>query len=136
MVWHSFAPQRRNVERQQRVDGVVVWDMVCGTIGRPCPKLADTNRLTTIGPFRVPPPCIYLLPRAIPSVEEPLVTGQQLHELELLSAFHSCFLGQAEEINYVDFLLSRQGSEMRRQTTIKRAGSIQQASEPTVMRRV
>ena len=24
------------IARQQRVDGVMIWDMVCGTIGRPC----------------------------------------------------------------------------------------------------
>lgn len=25
------------ISRQQRVDGVIIWDMVCGTVGRPCP---------------------------------------------------------------------------------------------------
>ena len=35
------------VFRSQRVDGIVIWDMVCGTIGRPCPKLeADETRAT------------------------------------------------------------------------------------------
>jgi hypothetical protein len=38
--------------REQRVDGLIVWDMVCGTIGRPCPKLeADPARATIIGPY-------------------------------------------------------------------------------------
>lgn len=122
--------------RLQRVDGVIIWDMVCGTIGRPCPKLACDDRLTNVGPFRVPPPCVYLLPGAIPSAAEPATTGQQLKDVELLAAFHECFLGHADELNYVDFALSRQGSEIRRQTTIRRAGIIQQSSEPTVMRRV
>ena len=27
------------ISRSKRVDGVVIWDMICGTLGRPCPKL-------------------------------------------------------------------------------------------------
>src|SRR3990170_4978994 len=56
------------MHRKQKVDGVVIWDMVCGTPGRPCPKLVnDPGRATVIpgGKF-VPPPCIYLFPRSIP----------------------------------------------------------------------
>jgi hypothetical protein len=58
------------ISRNQRVDGLIVWDMVCGTIGRPCPKVAgeDGSRLTDIGPFRVPPACIYLFPSTVPSL--------------------------------------------------------------------
>ena len=26
------------ISRSQRVDGVLIWDWVCGTMGRPCPK--------------------------------------------------------------------------------------------------
>ena len=47
------------ISRQQRVDGVVIWDMVCGTLGRPCPKLAASpERATEIGPYKLPPPCL------------------------------------------------------------------------------
>ena len=28
------------IARNQRVDGLLIWDMVCGTLGRPCPKVA------------------------------------------------------------------------------------------------
>lgn len=124
------------ISRQQRVDGVIVWDMVCGTIGKPCPKILDESRLTTVGPFRVPPPCVYLLPGSIPSVEKPVATGQKLHELELLTAFHNCFSGRDDEINSVDFLLSEHGGVLSRQTTIRRAQTVQQLSEPSVIRRV
>ncbi len=58
------------ISRQQRVDGVVIWDMVCGTIGRPCPKVAaNPTRITEIGPFSLPPPCLYLLPATVPVQE-------------------------------------------------------------------
>ena len=37
--------------------GIVIWDMVCGTIGRPCPKLInDGTRATDIGPYSLPHP--------------------------------------------------------------------------------
>ena len=56
------------ISREQRVDGIVIWDMVCGTIGRPCPKLfADASRITIVGPYSLPPPCLYILPATIPS---------------------------------------------------------------------
>jgi len=36
--------------RDQQVDGVIVWDMVSGTVGRPCPKIAGeaVPRLTDV----------------------------------------------------------------------------------------
>src|SRR5271165_934827 len=56
------------ISRSQRVDGLDIWDMVCGTFGRPCPKLeSDTTRFTVVGPYRLPPPCIYLFPVTIPA---------------------------------------------------------------------
>ena len=50
------------IERAQQVDGVVIWDMVCGTIGRPCPKVElDQSRITVVSHYELPPPCIYVL---------------------------------------------------------------------------
>ena len=43
------------ISRSKRVDGVVIWDMICGTLGRPCPKL---RALDGDGPEN--------LPRALP----------------------------------------------------------------------
>jgi len=126
------------ISRNQRVDGLIVWDMVCGTIGRPCPKVAgDANeeRLTDIGPFRVPPVCIYLFPKTVPSIAIPAVSSQPIDTVELLSAFHRCFKGHDAELNHVDFKL-RTGPELMRQTTIRRAGVVQKVSEMTPIRRV
>lgn len=124
------------ISRNQRVDGVVVWDMVCGTIGRPCPKLVEANRTTDLGPFRTPPACIYLLPAAIPSLATPHVVAQGLADVELLAAFHACFQGRDEEVHQVDFSVAQNGTELMRQTTVRRAGAIQQTSEMTAIRRV
>ncbi len=58
------------IEEQVQVDGVIVWDWLCGTEVRYCPKLQRRpgERLTTVGQFKLTPPCIYLFPKTIPSV--------------------------------------------------------------------
>lgn len=124
------------ISRNQRVDGVVIWDMVCGTIGRPCPKLGDSTRATDLGPFRTPPACIYLLPAIIPSLTHPHATAQSLQSVELLGAFHACFGGRDDELHYVDFDVARAGQALLRKTTVRRAGVTQQESEMTPIRRV
>ncbi|WP_222594249.1 hypothetical protein [Kozakia baliensis] len=126
------------ISRSQCVDGLVVWDMVCGTIGRPCPKVADKDgeRLTDIGTFRVPPACIYLFPSNIPSGAVPVASAQPVEAVELLSAFHRCFKGKDSELNHVDFELLQNGSDLMRRTTIWRAGAVQKVSDMTPIRRV
>jgi hypothetical protein len=123
--------------REQRVDGIVVWDMVCGTIGRPCPKVIDDpTRLTEVGPFRLPPPCIYVLPSTIPSPRNnPRPPPQKIEDVQLLQAFHSCFKGSPEEVSYVDFEVSYKGADTVRTTRITRNGILQQQSNPTAIRR-
>lgn len=127
------------LSRNQRVDGLVIWDMVCGTIGRPCPKLANLaigERRTTIGPFRVPPACIYLFPASIPSPAAPVAIAQPLENVELLAAFHSCLEGRDDEINFVDIDVSGEDDEVVRRTMVRRGGLVQHASEMTAIRRV
>lgn len=126
------------ISRQQRVDGVMIWDMVCGTVGRPCPKVAGApERLTAGSHYMLPPPCIYLLPDTIPSPRNnPHPIAQSLDEVHLLKAFHKCFGGKDEEVNYVDFEVEYQGSDMLRTTRIHRAGVVARKSDPTPIRRV
>lgn len=127
------------ITRNQRVDGLVIWDMICGTLGRPCPKLAglsDALRLTRLGPFETPPPCLYVLPADIPSPDRPVASAQALKEVELLAAFHRAFGGSDEEVNFVDFELREAGEERLRRTTIRRASEVQHTSEMTAIRRV
>ncbi|MCR5876891.1 hypothetical protein LRS10_23680 [Phenylobacterium sp. J426] len=127
------------LSRNQRVDGVVIWDMICGTFGRPCPKLQRTDmtgRMTIVGPFRTPPPCVYVLPAQIPSPRVPHAAAQGLDSVELLSAFHRAFRGLADEVHYVDFDVRESGEDLLRRTTIRRAGIVQHASEWTANRRV
>lgn len=127
------------ISRNQRVDGLLIWDMICGTAGRPCPKLAAltlSNRTTALGPFTIPPPCVYVLPGQIPSLAHPFAAAQSLDQVELLDAFHRAFGGLDDEVNYVDIELGEQGDGVFRRTTIRRAGLVQHASEMTAIRRV
>ena len=125
------------VFREQRVDGVLVWDMVCGTIGRPCPKLVeDGTRATEVGPYILPPPCVYVLPATVPSPRNnPNPKAQALEKVELLQAFHECFGGQPEEVNFVDFAVEHRGADTVRTTTVRRGEQVQKASEATAIRR-
>jgi hypothetical protein len=123
--------------REQRIDGVLIWDMVCGTIGRPCPKIQNQpQRLIDVGPFRLPPPCIYVLPATIPSPRNnPHPTAQRLEDVELLAAFNACFQGDPAEISYVDFQVQYRGADILRTTRVRRGGVVQQESSPTAIRR-
>jgi hypothetical protein len=125
------------ITRQQRVDGVMIWDMVCGTIGRPCPKIEGRpERVTEVGPYKLPPVCVYVMPATIPSPRNnPAPVAQALADVQLLKAFHDCFGGTDDEINYVDFEVSHRGSDTVRTTRIRRGGTIQQQSGATAIRR-
>lgn len=125
------------VDREQRVDGLVVWDMVCGTIGRPCPKVSsDPSRRMTIGRFSLPPPCLYLFPETIPSARNnPNPPPQKLEDLQIMSAFSDCFRCLPEEIHYVTFNVAHHDAETVRTTRIVRHDTIQRESNPTPIRR-
>lgn len=125
------------ISRQQRIDGVLTWDMVCGTVGRPCPKVTDADdRRTVVGPFTLPPPCIYVMPATIPSPRNnPHPAPQRLEDVQLLKAFHDCFKGRDDEVSFVDFEVRHQGPDTERKTRVVRAGVTQRESDMTAIRR-
>ena len=125
------------IDRQQQIDGVVVWDWICGTIARPCPKLRDReDRLTDVGPYRLPPPCIYLFPATVPSPRNnPNPRINQLADVGILDAMHRCFGSEDAELNYVGIEVAHRGAETVRTTTISRGGVVRRKSDPTPIRR-
>lgn len=125
------------ISRQQRVDGVVIWDMVCATIGRTCPKVQGApERLTAVGPYMLPPACIYLLPSTIPSPRNnPHPMAQPLENVQFLQALHKCFRGRDDELNFVDFEVEYRGTDIIRKTKARRAGSSRE-SAATAIRRI
>jgi len=125
------------ISRSQRVDGLDIWDMVCGTLGRPCPKLeSDTTRFTVVGPHRLPPPCIYLFPVTIPNPRNnPNPPAQSLGDVQILDALYQCFGGVPNEINSVPFEVQHRGAETVRTTRVVRNGLVQIESRPTPIQR-
>lgn len=125
------------IARQQRVDGLIIWDMVCGTVGRPCPKLQHLPRRTTaVAHYELPPPCIYVMPATIASPRNnPRPVAQSLEDVHLLKAFHVCFAGSDDEVNYVDFEVEHRGADTVRRTRVRRARRVVRESELTAIRR-
>ncbi|WP_128911009.1 hypothetical protein [Granulicella sibirica] len=123
--------------RKQCIDGVIVWDMVCGTVGRPCPKLFERpNRTTRVAHYTVPPTCLYVLPKKLPELPERIISAAQtLEEVELLRAFHLCFGGNDDEINYVDFDVAEDKGTLKRRTRVRRNGAVVKESNLTFIRR-
>jgi hypothetical protein len=126
------------IEREQRVDGVVIWDMVCGTVARPCPKLVDApERLTVVAHYKLPPPCLYVFPSTIASPRNnPRPTAQTLDEVRLLKALYDCFGGKPEEVNYVDFQVENRLADKVRKTVVRRGGVVVKESELIAIQRV
>ena len=125
------------ISRSQRVDGVVIWDMICGAIGRPCPKLhVDASRATIVGRYSLPPPCLYVFPATIPSPRNnPNPKPQQLSDVQIMQAFNDCFQCRPEEINYVSFDVIHHDADIVRTTRIVRDHVVQRESDPTAIRR-
>lgn len=126
------------ISRNQRVDGLIIWDMVCGTVGRPCPKITGENdpRINLLSHHRLPPPCIYLLPATIPSPRNnPNPPPQRLENVEILQAFANCFHTDGHDLNDVQFTVAHDGADTVRSTTITRDGVVQRQSGQTAIRR-
>lgn len=124
------------IERQQLVDGVVIWDWRCGTVGRPCPKLqADPSRTTPVGQWLLVPPCIYLMPSQVPGPDAPRPTSSRIDDLPLLQALHVAFRGVKDELNEVWIEYQENRGTVARKTTVKRNGAIERTSDLTALRR-
>lgn len=125
------------ISREQLVDGIVIWDMVCGTIGRPCPKILENpSRATIVGPYSLPPPCLYLLPSTIPSPRNnPSPRAQQLSDVQIMQAFSDCFGSRPGEISFVSFDVAHKDADTVRTTKIVRDSETQKKSKPTAIRR-
>lgn len=125
------------IHENKPVDGLIVWDWLCGSAGRPCPKLAVAEgRLTTVKNYKVTPPCIYLFPATVPAVRNnPHPEPHKLEDVGFLKALHECFGGKPDEVNTVRFHVAHRGNETVRTTTIERGGTVRRKSAATAIRR-
>lgn len=127
-------------QNKSHVDGLIVWDWLCGTAARTCPKLERESpvgpRLTTVGPFKLPPPCIYLFPKTIPEVRNnPNPNPHALADVGFLQALNECFGGDPDEVSRVQISVAHRDASIVRTTTIDRGGEMQKKSEPTPIKR-
>jgi len=125
------------IHRRQRVDGLIIWDMVCGTLGRPCPKIAaNKSRTTLVRGQRLPPPCVYVFPRSVPDPRSnPSPRCWKLSEVESLEIFHRAFKGDANDVVEVQIEAGMKGATIRRTTRLLRNGEEIVASKPTPIQR-
>lgn len=126
------------IHRRQRVDGVVIWDMLCGTAGRPCPKLAvNPARATRIeGGRSLPPPCLYLFPRSLPDARNnPTPACWHLADVQILQALWTAFNGDAADVVKVRIEARIEGVNVQRRTRFFRGRTEISTSEWTTVRR-
>ena len=125
------------VAEEKRIDGLIVWDWLCNTSARMCPKVQGRKeRLIELGPYSLPPPCIYTFPGTIPSPRNnSKPRPRPVSEIGFLDAMHRCFGGFDSEINQVEIEASIDGVDLVRQTTISRDGKIRRQSTKTPIRR-
>lgn len=102
------------------VDGLIVWDWLCNSPYRQCPKQFNEN---IIGSHKLPPPCIYLFPQRVPSLpDDPMPPPASLDDVSILKAFAECF-GADDSSQYQFHLeLKEIDGVLKRQTTIKNSG--------------
>lgn len=125
------------IAEEKKIDGLIVWDRLCNTSARLCPKVEGRpDRIIELGSYRLPPPCIYTFPATIPSPRNNAKPrARQVTDIGFLYAMHKCFGGEDSEINLVEFEATMKGVDLVRQTTITRDGKIRHQSTPTPIRR-
>ncbi|NUN96095.1 MAG: hypothetical protein HUU16_07955 [Candidatus Omnitrophica bacterium] len=115
------------IHRKQIVDGLIIWDMVCGTLGRPCPKVLEDRRRSTLLPSgsRVPPPCVYVLPRTIPDPRNnPNPRPGVLRDVALMAAILKGFGGLKSDVTEVGFEVRQNGADTQRKISFHRGGQV------------
>lgn len=123
------------IDRKVPVDAYIVWDWICGTAGRPCPKPSSAIR-TTVGPYELTAPCIYLFPKTVPEARlNPTPATKTIHDVEFAQALHACFGGCDKELNHVAIEAEPRGAETLRRTTVSRGGEIARQSKFNPIRR-
>lgn len=124
------------IYRKEVVDGVIVWDSLCGTLGRPCPKVEAEKGRARLGQRRVPPPCIYLFPRTVPDPRNnPKPPQRSLEDVKFLHLLHEAFCGREQDLTQVILEAKMEGANICRRTTLVRRGEIILTSEFSPIKR-
>lgn len=124
------------IHKEKQVDGLIVHDMLCGG-RRPCPKLTGAmDRAVSVAGTQLPPPCVYVFPRRIPSARNnPAPPVHQPTALKFVSALVKAFRIPDAEINRVRIEARDVDGETQRRTTCERGDVIQMQSGWSSIRR-
>jgi hypothetical protein len=124
------------IHKGELVDALIIWDDLCGTLGRPCPKLVDPTRATIIGDRSVPPPCIYLFPRTVPDPRNnPRPPAHELANLAFVRTLYDALRCDEGDVTSVLIEASMKDNSVARRTTLSRRGAEIQTSAVTKIRR-
>lgn len=125
------------MSRRERVDGLIIWDMLCGTLARPCPKLvAAPSELTSLGGKSAPPPCIYLFPRTIPDARNnPTPRPWSLSDIRFLSVLAKAFHTPGSDVKEVSIEARMNGADIQRRTISRANGQVLHESRWTTINR-
>lgn len=119
------------------VDGLVIWDWICGSAARPCPKITIGGVVpSTVGKHILPPPCIYSFPREVAFAGDAFeAQAQNINQTEILQAFHNCFNGSDPDLNSVNISVFQRGNELFRQPSVTRNGFVVKKPRPSKIKR-
>lgn len=124
------------IEEDKQIDGLVIWDWLCGTKARRCPKLSSARPAVEIGKYKLPPPCIYVFPATIPKPRNnPCPKPQKLKDVRILKVLHDLFGGLDDEVNFVFIEASMSGVDTVRTTSVYRNNVLRKKSQPTKIQR-
>lgn len=125
------------ISEKQRVDGLIIWDMICGTKGRPCPKLINGKiEPTSVGRYKVPPPCIYLFPHTLPDPRNnPTPKPWNLKEVSFLQALGKAFKTGEKDAIKVHIETRMDGPHVERRTKYFKQSVCLQESNWTRLKR-
>lgn len=123
------------IHRRQKVDALIVWDMLCGSNSRPCPKQEKRN--TEIEGQKIPPPCIYLFPKTIPDPRNnPSPPLQVINNLRFATLLLQSFNGDiSEDLTQVRIDARMNEANVERKTTLIRNGKDVCTSKWTKLKR-
>lgn len=124
------------ISRKEKVDAVIIWDALCGSAARYCPKLKDPSRGIEVGDKVYPPPCIFLFPRTTPDPRNnPNPPVWQLSQLSFVSNVAKAFGCDDSDVVEVRIATRMEGSDVERQTSFYRSGELVQESKWTKIKR-
>lgn len=125
------------IHRRQIVNAVIIWDMLCGTPGRMCPKvLRDPQRATEIDGRTIPPPCIYLFPPTVPDPRNnPSPRSGKLQDVVFAERLYQAFHCTETDVVQVKIEAKMQASDILRRTLYTRAGVQIKESKWTKLKR-